>query len=98
MFVVIDEELVAVIVAGIAETLDRLVFEQLFLIAEAAVFKLEGPDVLGKIAGGNARRSSFEHEHFHALFGQLLGHPATACAGSHYDHVIDFARHGPGKL
>ena len=93
MLGVVDEELVAVVVAGVAEPLDGLVFEQLFLIAEAAVLELVGPDVFGEVAGGHARRAGLEHQNFDALFGQFLGDPAAARAGADHDHVIGRGGH-----
>ena len=47
---VVDEELVAILVAGVAEPLHGLAFEQRFGVAEAAELQLVGPDVLGEIA------------------------------------------------
>ena len=54
MFEIVDEELMTVVVAGVAEALDRLIFQEALLISEAAEFQLIGPDVFGEIASGDA--------------------------------------------
>ena len=86
---VVDEELVAVLVAGVAEPLHGLVFEQRFGIAESAELQLVGPDVLGEIAPRDARLAGFEHQDGHSALGQLLGHPAAARSRTDDEGVID---------
>src|SRR5207253_13263 len=66
MLCIVDEELAAVIVAGVTEPLQRLLLEKFFLVAEAAVAQLVGPDVLGEVARRHAWRTGLEHQHFHA--------------------------------
>src|SRR5205085_2173351 len=61
IFEVIHEELVTVLVAGIAQALYRLGAQQLRLISEAAKLQLVGPDVFGEIASRHAGRPGFEH-------------------------------------
>ena len=81
----------AVFVAGVAEPLDGLVFKQRSLISEAAEFQLVGPDVLGKVPGGKARRTRLEHQHFHSVFSQLLGNPASAGSRADHEGVVNLA-------
>ena len=52
MFEIVDEELVAILIGGIAKALHRLIFKRGFLIAETAEFQLIRPGVLGEVAGG----------------------------------------------
>ena len=59
MFQVVDEELMAVLVTGITQTLDGLCAQKLLLIAETAEFQLIGPYVLGEVARRDTRRSRF---------------------------------------
>ena len=49
---VVDEELVAELVARVAEPLNGLALEQSLTVTEAAKFNLLRPDVLGEVAGG----------------------------------------------
>ena len=91
---IVDEELMAVFVAGVTQPLHRLVLEQALLIAEAAELQLVGPDVLSEIARRDARRSSFEHEHGESTLGHLLGDPSATGAGTDDEHFI---RHGVHK-
>jgi hypothetical protein len=93
--VIVDEELMTVVVAGVAKPLQRLVLEQPLLIAEPAKFQLVGPDVLGEIAGRHSGRSGFEHEHAEAALGDLLGDPAAARTRPDDEHVV---RHTPRSL
>ena len=73
---VADEELMAVLIAGIAEALYWLVLQQAALIAEAAKFELVRPHVLGEIASRNARRSGFEHQDRQVRARLLLWRPS----------------------
>src|SRR3954471_8962854 len=81
---VIDEKLMAVLIAGIAEALYRLVLQQAALIAESAEFELVRPHVFGEIASRNARRSGLEHQDRQATLSYFFGAPAAA--GARTDH------------
>src|SRR4029077_17865130 len=86
---IIDEKLMAIFVAGIAEALHRLILEKPLLIAEAAKLQLIRPDVLGKVAGGNPRRAGFEHDDIEAALGEFFGHPSATGTGTNDDHFVD---------
>ena len=79
VLVIVDEELMTVVIAGVAQPLHRLVLEQPLLIAKPAEFQLVGPDVLGEIASRHPGRAGFEHEHPETALGDFLGDPAAAC-------------------
>ena len=95
---IIYKELMAVLVAGVTETLHRLVFEHLPLIPEAPVANLIRPRVLGKVPARNARRPSFEHEHFHTLFGEFFCDPAAARSRADNKSVVDFSLHQQARI
>ncbi len=78
VLVVVHEKLVAVLVAGVAEPLHRLVLDQLLLIAEAPVLELVRPDVLGEVARRHARRPGLQHQNAQPTLGRFLGHPSAA--------------------
>jgi hypothetical protein len=86
---IVDEELMAVFIARVTETLHRLRLEQALLVAKAAVLQLVRPDVLGEIACGEARRSSFEHNHGESALGQLFGDPSATSARTDDQHFMD---------
>jgi hypothetical protein len=68
MLQIVNEELVTVFVAGVTHTLDGLRLQKALLVAEAAKLQLVGPNVLGEIAGGDARRSGLKHDDGEAAF------------------------------
>ena len=80
MLVVVDEELVAVFIAGVTESLNGLVREQLPLISKTPVTNLIRPGMFGEVSGRNARRPSLKHENIHASLGEFFGHPSAACS------------------
>ena len=93
MLEIVDEELVAVFVAGVAQALHRLCLEQALLVAETAELQLVGPDMLGEIARGGPGRSRFKHEYADPAFGEFFGDPSAAGAGADDHHLMDlFAR------
>jgi len=77
MLQIIHEELMTVLVAGIAQALDGLGAQKLLLIPEAAKFQLVGPNMFGEIAGRHAWRSRLQHQDGQATLGQFLGDPAA---------------------
>src|SRR5579872_158495 len=87
IFQVVDEELVAVVVAGVAQTLHRLVFEQALLIPEAAEFELIWPDVFGEVASRNSGRARLEHQDGEPALGNFFGNPAAAGPGADHQNV-----------
>ena len=91
MLQIVDEELMAVFVAGVTQALHRLRLEQALLVAKAAELQLVGPDVLGEIARGDARRSSFEHDDGESALGQLFGDPSATGAGTDDQHFMDLS-------
>ena len=91
MLQIVDEELVAVFVAGVTQALHGLRLEQALLVAKAAELQLVGPDVFGEIACGDARRSSFEHDDGESALGQLFGDPSATGAGTDDQHFMDLS-------
>src|SRR5690242_8091853 len=77
--------------AGVAETLDRPVLEN--LRSTAKVRKLPWIQVLGEIFGRDFR-SGLEQRDLHPAFGQLLSGPTPGGARSHHDRVEYFFRTG----
>jgi hypothetical protein len=92
MLQVIHEELMAVFVAGVAESLHRLIREQALLVAEAAEFQLVRPDVLREIACGNARRPGLEHQHADSALGEFFRDPSATSTGTDDQNFVDVAR------
>ena len=91
MLQIVDEELMAIFVAGVTQTLHRLRLEQALLVAKAAELQLVGPDVFSKIARGDARRSSFEHDNGESALGQLFSDPSATGAGTDDQHFMDLS-------
>ena len=88
---IVDEELMAVFVAGVAQALHRLRLKQALLVAKAAELQLVGPDVFGEIACRYTRRASFEHNHGDSALGQLFGDPSATSAGTDDQHFMDLS-------
>ena len=88
-FPVVDEKLMTIFVAGVAEPLYGLIPQECLLISEAAVTHAVRPDMLSEIAGGTPWRSGFEDQHFHALLCEGLSDPAAAGAGTYYECVVE---------
>ena len=95
---IFDKELAAVLVACIAEPLDRLLLEYGFLIAEAPESHPVWPHVLSEIASRYARRAGFEHEHFHPAGSKHLCHPSAARARADHYCVVRFWLRGHYSL
>src|SRR5579859_684940 len=87
IFQIVDEELVAIVVACVAEALHGLVFEQALLIAEAAEFELIRPDVFGEVARGNSGRTGLEHQHAEPALRNFFGDPPAAGPGADHQNV-----------
>ena len=79
---VVNEELVAVLIAGKTQPLNGLAFEERLPIAETTELYLIRAHMLSEVAGRYARRSGLQHQDAHALLGKLLGYPATTGAGA----------------
>ena len=94
---VVHEKLVAVFVAGVAQALHGLVFEERLRVTEAAELQLIGPDVLREVARGEARRAGFEHQDQHPALGQFLGHPTAARARTD-DQCVKHSKLGLANL
>ena len=88
MLQIIDKELMAVLVAGVAEALHGLSLKKPPLISEAAKFQLVRPHVLGEIPGGNARRPGLQHQHFGSAQSQDIRALAPGSAGPDDEDVI----------
>jgi hypothetical protein len=88
---IVDEELMAVFVAGVTQALHRLRLEQALLVAKAAELQLVRPDVFSEIARGDARRPSFEYDHGESALGQLFGDPSATGAGTDDQHFMDLS-------
>jgi hypothetical protein len=88
---IVDEELMAVFVAGITQALHWLRLQQALLVAKTSELQLVGPDVFGEIACGDTRRSSFEHDDAESALGQLFGDPSATGAGTDNQHFMDFS-------
>src|SRR5207245_3775324 len=65
VFVIVDEELMTVFVAGVAKSLDGLPFEQRSLVPEAAEGELIRPDIPGAVSGGDAVGAWLEDRDVH---------------------------------
>jgi hypothetical protein len=91
MLDIVDEELMAEFVTGVAETLHGLRFQKAPLIAEASEFQLIRPNVLGEVACGDTRRSAFKHGDLNPALGEFLGNPASTGTGADDEDLVNSA-------
>ena len=87
MLQIVDEELMAVLVARVAEALHGLILKKSPLISEAAKFQLVRPHVLGEIPGGNARRPGLQHQDRETTLRDFFGYPAATGSRTDHQHV-----------
>ena len=85
---VVDEELAAHFVAGVALALDRLFGRHRLTVVPAAVRHLVRGEVFGVVALGHDHRPRLEDEHAGPQLGQLLGCPTARHAGADNDRVV----------
>src|SRR5262249_53362012 len=85
---VVDEELAAPLVAGVALALGGLVPLLPGAVGPAAEMELPGLDVHRVVGGGIGRAAGLEDQRAQAVLGQLLGGPAAADAGADDDGIV----------
>src|SRR3989441_2994675 len=98
LFRSVHEELAAVLVAGVAALLDRLVALQRLAVALAPEAHLPRRYMLDVIARRIDGSPGFEHQRPEATLAQLLRRPAARDPGAHHDGVerLGEGAHGRG--
>src|SRR5579862_1087998 len=89
MLGIVNEEMVIVLIDGVAQSLHRLLLEEGLGIAKSPKAKTIGPHMLCEIMLRGARGTRLQHQHFGALFAEDFGHPAAARSGADDNGVVN---------